>query len=184
MLKNFNYDAGYVENFWNWLGRYANCEYSYFAKHTGGRPIEYKFNSSGYRGPEHLVNPDISVFGSSFSFGVGIEYQQCWHQQLGNYKVNCYAPAGILVTNNHIIEHYKKIKPSGLTILQFREFKYNTDEIQIPANVLCFVIDEVVPMGVKGFGYNSFEDRAEDQIHPGPKTHQSWAKALKTLFNL
>ena len=81
--------------------------------------ITYKFNSLGYRGNEHCSDPEISVFGSSFSFGVGIEFDHCWHQQLGNYRVNCYSPAGFLVTNNAIIDQYQHAKIStGIIILQ------------------------------------------------------------------
>lgn len=184
MQNNLNYDSGFVETYWDWIGKYSNCCFDYFAKHQSGRPIKYKFNSQGYRGPEHVVNPDISVFGSSFSFGVGIEFDQCWHQQLGDYTVNCYAPAGFLVTNNDIIDHYNSTKPSGVVILQLREFKYNIKDIQVPENTFCFVIDETLPTGFKGFRYDSFLDKAEDQIHPGSKTHQTWAKIIKRILNL
>ena len=93
-----NYDSGFVATYQAWIGKYANCSFKYFARHKEGRPINYQFNSLGYRGPEHYNDPDISVFGSSFSFGVGVEFTECWHQQLGNYRINLYAPAGFLVT--------------------------------------------------------------------------------------
>lgn len=184
MSNNSSYESGFVESYQDWPGKYANCWFNYFARHKDGKPITYKFNSQGYRGPEHVSSPDISVFGSSFSFGVGIDFDQCWHQQLGNYKINCYAPAGFLVTNNDIVDHYNQIQPQGTVILQLREFKYNTQELHIPQSVCCFVIDETVPPGFNGFSYNSFVDKAEDQTHPGPKTHQTWAKIIKRMLNL
>ena len=186
MLKEYkNYDHGYAATWQSWVGKYANCNFDYFARHKSGQPITYKFNSIGYRGNEHFINPEISVFGSSFSFGVGIEFDKCWHQQLGNYRINCYSPAGFLVTNNDIIDQYQHAKIStGIVILQFREFKYNTLPITIPDNTRYFVIDEHKHNDLFGFGYNSFIDKAEDNIHPGLKTHKQWAILIKKKFNL
>lgn len=183
MLKD--YDSGFVSSYQNWIGKYANCSFKYFARHKEGRQIDYQFNSLGFRGPEHHSNPDISVFGSSFSFGVGLEFNKCWHQQLGNYRVNCYAPAGFLVTNNDIIDHYQRANITvGIVILQLREFEYNIQPIEIPKNVKCFVVDQMQHNNLFGFDYSSFIDRAEDQTHPGPLTHQQWAKEIKIAFNL
>lgn len=180
-----NYNNGYAPSYQEWLGKYANCSFDHFARHKEGRPIEYKFNSLGYRGHEHYSDPDISVFGSSFSFGVGVEFNECWHQLLGDYRVNCYAPAGIGVTNNNIIDHYHRANiSSGIIILQFREFSYNTAPIIIPDNVNCFVIDENYHDTLFGFDYASFVDKAEDNTHPGPETHKQWAMQIKKKFNL
>jgi hypothetical protein len=184
LLSVLNYNSGYAKTYLDWIGTYSNCSFEYFARHRSGDPKQYKFNSQGYRGPDHVTDPDISIFGSSFSFGVGIEFDQCWHQHLGNYKINCYAPAGFLVTNNDIINHYNSTKPAGITILQLREFKYNTQDLDIPQDTFCFVIDEVTPIGFIGFSYNSFVDKAEDQTHPGPETHLKWAKIIKRMLNL
>ena len=186
MLKDYQkYNTGYVSSWQDWIGKYANCSFDYFARHNSGRPISYKFNSLGYRGGEHYSNPEISVFGSSFSFGVGIEFNNCWHQQLGDYRVNCYSPAGFLVTNNNVIDHYQCADiTSGIVILQFREFKYNTLPIIIPDNVKCFVIDEVSHDDLFGFNYDNFIDKAEDNTHPGPETHKQWAMQIKKKFNL
>lgn len=179
------YDNGFVDQYWKWPGKYANCHYKYFARHKQGREIDYDFNSTGYRGIEHHSLPDISVFGSSFSFGVGIDFDQCWHQLLGNYRVNCYAPAGILVTNNNIIEHYCQTKiSSGIVILQLREFQYNTGVIEIPPDVLTFVVDQITHPSMVNLGWDSFVDKAEDNTHPGPQTHQLWAQTIKKTYNL
>ena len=180
-----NYNSGYAPRYESWIGTYANCQYDYFARHEHGKPVNYKFNSLGYRGYEHYSNPEISVFGSSFSFGVGIEFDQCWHQLLGSYQVNCYAPAGFLMRNNDIIDHYHQYKiSSGLVILQFREFKYNTAPLVIPSGVRCFVVDETAHSDLFGFDYDSMVDQAEDNIHPGPETHRQWAKQIKKMFSL
>ena len=180
-----SYNTGYAKSYQAWLGKYANCSFEYFAKHKEGKPVAYKFNSLGYRDNEHYSYPDISVFGSSFSFGVGIEFAKCWHQQLGDYRINCYAPAGFLVTNNDIIDHYCKANIlSGIVILQFREFKYNTALLYIPNNVKCFVIDETNHSELFGFDYDSFVDKAEDNTHPGPETHKQWAIKIKKKFDL
>ncbi len=186
MQKNLeNYESGFVDSYWKWQGRYANKSYEYFGRHEQGRPIQYRFNSLGYRGPEHHDNPDISVFGSSFSFGVGIDYDQCWHQHLGNYRVNCYASAGFVATNNDIIEHYLRTPiSSGKVILQLREFNYNTAPVVVPDNLLCFVIDSYKHDDLLGFTWSGFLDKAEDQTHPGPKTHKTWAYIIKNKFNL
>jgi len=186
LQKEFeNYESGFVDSYWKWLGRYANQSFNYFARHQQGRPIQYKFNSLGYRGPEHHAEPDISVFGSSFSFGVGIEYYQCWHQLLGNYRVNCWATAGFAATNNDIIEHYLRTPIfTGKVILQLREFSYNTAPISIPQNVLCFVVDRYKHNDLFSFSWDGFVDKAEDQVHPGPKTHKTWAYIIKNKFNL
>jgi len=180
-----DYDSGYVKSYPDWIGRYANQTFDYFARHQSGHPVRYQFNSQGYRGPEHYADPDISVFGSSFSFGVGIEFEQCWHQLLGPYRVNCYATAGFLATNNNIIEHLQRETiTQGMIILQLREFEYNTAPITIPNGVKCFVVDQQLHNNLAGFDYESFVDRAEDQTHPGPLTHKLWAQQIKTQFNL
>jgi hypothetical protein len=180
-----NYHDGYTPEYWQWFGKFSNCYYDYFARHKEGQPLNYTFNSTGYRGPEHHACPDISVFGSSFSFGVGVEFEQCWHQLLGNYRVNCYAPAGILATNNLIIEHYSKTKiESGMVILQLREFRYNTDTIELPENILSFVVDEEIHPDMFNLPWSSFIDKAADNVHPGPLTHQLWAQSIKKKYNL
>lgn len=180
-----SYNSGGARNYWNWVGKYANQSYDHFARHKEGPKINYSFNSEGFRGPEFYNCPDITVFGSSFSFGVGIEFEQCWHQNLGDYKVNCYAPAGILVTNNDIIGHYHKSGIStGLVILQLREFRYNTTDIQIPDNVFCFVVDEHVHENLMTFSWGSWPDRAADNTHPGHLTHLQWAHTIKNKLGL
>lgn len=180
-----SYASGFEPSYWAWLGKYKNQQYDYFARHKFGRPIDYSFNSQGYRGYEHHPEPDISVFGSSFSFGVGIDWESCWHQNLGNYKVNCYAPAGIPVTNNDIIEHSQQqdIK-SGIVILQLREFSYNTAPINLPNGVHVFIIDSYRHQDIFGFDWASFVDKAEDHTHPGKQTHWQWAQQIKKQFNL
>ena len=179
------YSSGHVSSYTDWIGKYANKKFSYFARHDSDNPINYEFNSLGYRGPEHVADPDISVFGSSFSFGVGIEYSECWHQQLGTDKVNCYAPAGFLVTNDDIISHYLNTKiSSGKVILQLREFKYNRDTLTIPTSPLVFAIDEYKHTTIPTLTYESFLDKAEDNVHPGKNTHKKWASILKTILNL
>lgn len=180
------YNNGYVENYWDWIGKYSNSYFDHFARHNSGRSIDYRFNCLGYRGPDHYKDPDISIFGSSFSFGVGIEFADCWHQKLGNYKVNCYAPAGFLVTNDDILDHYKKTKiESGIVIIQLREFKYNKSDLAIPnGGVSLFAIDEIKHPNFLTFTYKSFIDKAEDNTHPGVKTHSIWAKKIKQQFNL
>jgi hypothetical protein len=185
LLKDYLYESGASNSYQAWLGKYSNESFDYFARHKTGSPKKYKFNSLGYRGHEHHANPDISVFGSSFSFGVGIEFDQCWHQNLGNYRVNCYSPAGFLVTNNDIIDHYACSNiSSGIVILQLREFKYNIKDVIIPKNTLCFVVDEYKRSDILSLPYSSFVDKAEDQTHPGPKTHKLWAQIIKKKFNL
>lgn len=179
------YDNGYVKNYREWIGKYANSYFDHFARHNSGKSIDYHFNSLGYRGPEHFETPDISVFGSSFSFGVGIDFSCCWHQQLGNYQVNCYAPAGFLVTNEDIIEHCHRTKvESGIVILQLREFRYNKSIIHIPNNIPVFVIDEHTHHDILTFTWSSFVDKAEDNTHPGCETHKLWSQKIKQQFSL
>jgi hypothetical protein len=178
-----SYQSGFVHSYTQWIGKYSSKEYDYFAKHTSGNKINYKFNSIGYRGPEHYSTPDISVFGSSFSFGVGLEFNQCWHQQLGDYKINCYATAGFLMTNDDIIDHYKQVNPPGQVILQLRESKYNRATLTLP-DTKVFIIDEYTHPLIFSLTYATIIDKAEDQTHPGIKTHQTWATALKNKFNL
>lgn len=169
----------------DWIRKNVNCRFDYFGRHDQGKPVTYQFNSQGYRGPEHYSNPDISVFGSSFSFGIGLEFDQCWHQLLGKYRVNSYAVGGILMTNNDIIDHYHNTTiNSGISILQLREYRYNTSQIIIPDNVLIFAIDEHTIPGMLNLSWSSFVDKAEDNTHPGANTHKLWAKIIKKTFNL
>jgi hypothetical protein len=180
-----NYKSGYADGINNWVGKFSNQSYKYFARHDSGKPIDYTFNSLGYRGPEHHAHPDISVFGSSFSFGVGLAYNQCWHQLLGDLQVNTYTTAGFLVSNNDIIDHYKKVSvKSGITIIQLREFKYNKENFLLPNHGFYFVIDEIKHSHIPTLTWSSFIDRAEDDTHPGPNTHLQWSKIIKKMFNM
>jgi len=89
------------------------------------------------------------------------------------------------VTNNDNIENYACSNISiGIVILQLREFKYNIRDIDIPKNILCVVVDEHEHPGILSLPYWSFVDKAEDQTHPGPDTHQLWAQKIKKMFNL
>jgi hypothetical protein len=169
----------------NWATQFINHRCHYFARHSQGEAVEYNFNSRGFRGPEFYNDPDISVIGSSFSFGVGLDWSQCWHQNLGNYRVNCYSAAGVLVTNNDILEYYYQTQPKGIVILQFREQQYDRAPWAVPTNTKNFIIE---PSGkhdtIPTFTYGSFLDRSWDAVHPGQKTHRLWSKWIKTLFNL
>ena len=69
-------DNGYAKCWSEWVGKYANCHFDYFARHQSGPMIDYDFNSLGYRGAEHWTDPDINIFGSSF--GVGVTHEECW----------------------------------------------------------------------------------------------------------
>ena len=168
-----------------WREKNKNKNYSYFGWHTSGEPVNYNFNHMGYRG-KFYENPDISVFGSSFSFGIGIDYCDCWHQNLGDYKVNCYAVAGWLINNNQIIENYKKHLQQGYpgkTIIQLREFEYNTGALDLPKCDIVCIDKQNNNVGIH-LGYSSFIDFALDNKHPGAKTHKRWAKILKKIWNL
>mgnify|MGYP001026422634 CR=1 FL=1 len=168
-----------------WTEQNKNKNYNYFGRHTSGDPIDYSFNYLGYRG-KFYTDPDISIFGSSFSFGIGLNYNDCWHQNLGEYKVNCYAVAGWLINNNQILENYQKIKNQqniGTAIIQLREFKYNTKELDLP-NCNIFCIDQQKNNNVMTFRYSSFLDLALDNLHPGTRTHKQWAMILKNLWKL
>lgn len=180
-----NYNSGYADGINDWIGKFSNQSFSYFARHKSGLPIDYTFNSLGYRGPEHHRYPDISIFGSSFSFGVGLEHSRCWHQMLGNYRVNSYATAGFLVSNNDIVDHYKKVSvDSGITIVQLREFKHNKENFLLTDHGFYFVIDEVKHSHIPTFTWSSWADRAEDNVHPGTNTHIIWSTIIKKMFNL
>lgn len=178
------YTNGNASSYRDWVGKYANCKFDYFARHDKGKPIKYHFNNHGYRGPEPYAQPDITIFGSSFSFGVGIEYDQCWHQLLGNYRINCFSPAGFLVTNDDIIDNYQTHCPQGRVILQLREYRYNRSHLDIPGNVMVFAVDESAWPGVLTFTWSSFVDKGEDGLHPGTKTHKLWAQIIKKKFDL
>ena len=50
-----------------------------------GSCIEYKFNSEGFRSQEFKSDaPAIAVFGCSHTQGIGLPYNQLWHQHLAN----------------------------------------------------------------------------------------------------
>lgn len=169
-----------------WLGRFANQSMCYFGHHDKGRPIQYRFNSQGYRGPEHHPTPDLAIFGSSFSFGVGIEWHQCWHQQLGDYRVNCYAVAGFLAVNHDIIRHCLATNHNaGRVILQLRESRYDRSHIPIPQDIFCFAVDEHEQQGMLTFTWAEWkDDLAEDGKHPGANTHKQWANKIRTVLDL
>jgi hypothetical protein len=170
-----------------WIGHFSNQTHNYFGRHTEGRPVVYNFNSKGFRGPE-FIDADITVFGSSFSFGVGLEWTDTWHQQLArmtNKTVNVYSIAGYGIENQELIELYTRYTPTNQVILQLREEAYSTKKYTIPENILVFKIEEdKKDTQCPTFTWASFADHAEDKIHPGVITHSNWAKILIKIWNL
>lgn len=170
-----------------WIGHYSNQRHVYFARHHSGKHIDYSFNSSGFRGPE-FTNADITIFGSSFTFGVGLPWEDTWHQQLAymtNKTVNVYSIAGYGISNNELIELYNRFKTNSRVILQLREDAYSSGAYTIPSDIMAFKIEEnTKDSRCLTFTWKGFVDRAEDQTHPGPKTHYMWAKVLKKIWNL
>lgn len=169
-----------------WIGLNANSTVNYFARHVNGTPVEYKFNSLGFRGPEFYADPDITVFGSSFTFGVGLDWDKTWHQLLGDYRINCYAAAGWAVSNDQLVDLFNRFTPAtGISIIQFREEKYTRHTYKIPKGPLCFKIEDAgKDPRMPTFSYTSICDQAADMCHPGPKTHKVWATLLKKMWNL
>lgn len=174
----------------DWCQEHRGKQYQYFGKHTDGRPVSYSFNELGFRGPKFHTDPDVVVYGSSFSFGIGLEWEQSWHQQIArikNIKVNCYAGAGFAVTNNDIVDLFQAYPPQNTSkvILQLREEEYTTAPYNLPPGIMAFKVDkEVKDKVVPTFLWRSFVDKAADGIHPGPRTHLNWAIILSKLWNL
>lgn len=170
-----------------WIGHYSNQHLYYFGRHFNGKPISYKFNSLGFRGPE-FVDADITIVGSSFTFGVGLAWEDTWHQQLAymtNKTVNVYSIAGYGISNNELIELYARFKSNKQAIIQLREETYSTADYTIPSDTFVFRIEESQKdVQCPTFTWSGFVDHAEDGVHPGPKTHVKWAKLIAKIWNL
>ena len=176
--------SGHASSYQNWPELHRNLRCQYFARHHDGESCDYQFNSQGFRGPEFHRNPDIVIIGSSFSFGVGLKWEECWHQNLGNYRINCYAFAGFAMTNNDILDFYHGLSPQTKTILQFREYSYDTDVWEPPKDTWNFIVDQHPRNDILCFDWQSWLDRARDRTHPGPLTHKSWTNTIKKTWNL
>jgi hypothetical protein len=61
----------------------GSAETTQFASDRSGL-VRYRFNSAGFRGDEY--DPDahlrVAVFGCSYTFGLGLPYEDCWPSQL------------------------------------------------------------------------------------------------------
>ena len=103
-------------------------------------PIEYKFNSHGFRTAEFDRNFDLVCFGCSFTMGTGIYSQDTWPSQLADITGLQVANLGHAGSSNDTVfrfaNHYLKfLKPKYAVWLQ-------TDRHRIE------LLDESVPMSL------------------------------------
>ena len=66
------------------------------------RPIEYTYNTHGFRSAEFDRNIDIACFGCSFTMGTGIHAEDAWPNQLA-------LATGLAVSYTHLTLPTKRI---------------------------------------------------------------------------
>jgi hypothetical protein len=151
--------------------------------------IEYKINDQGFRSCcNYDTIPDYAFFGNSIVFGIGVEQTQTLVSQFENS--HNYGLSGNYM-NHHSVTNLQQFVASKL---------YNS-----PTKIVFFWVDRAEPIddmidqinqsitGVLHISSGKSKrgainlmahiDRDVSGTHPGPKTHQMWAKTIKLLLN-
>ena len=107
------------------------------------RPIEYTYNSHGFRTAEFDQPIDAVCFGCSFTMGTGIHYQDTWPAQLANLTGLRVANLGHAGSSNDTVfrfaQHYLPLlKPKYAVWLQTDRHRIEVldDSIPLSMNIL------------------------------------------------
>lgn len=108
------------------------------------RPIEYRFNSHGFRTAEFDQGFDVVCFGDSFTMGTGVHGQDTWPEQLGKITGLRTANLGHAGSSNdtafRYAAHYlKDLKPKYAVWLQTdrHRFELLDDDRKVNLNVMA-----------------------------------------------
>lgn len=174
-----------------------NCNHRLFKHrgqtlHTWGKDttglITYTLNSQGFRSRcEYDWSPEYAFFGSSSVFGIGVDDKNILVSYFNNSQN--YGLSGIY-SNQESVINLKNFLNSGLYtntyIVFFWTDRINEDIVELAEQVQILVPNALqISQGKQYPGLiNLMPDIDQDVsgTHPGPKTHQLWAKTIKELY--
>lgn len=173
----------------------VNCNLPMFEKHgqtlhTWGKDttglITYQFNDQGFRSlTNYDYSPNHAFFGSSALFGIGVDVGKT----LSSYFDNShnYGLAGNYINQESIInlENFLKLYDCpNIVFFWVERDSENIIDLSDYVKSLCPNILQI-SQGPKYPGLINLINQVDNDVsntHPGPRTHQIWAKTIKNLF--
>jgi hypothetical protein len=153
--------------------------------HTG--LIEYRFNAHGYRHSREYDWPaDWAFFGNSIVFGVGVEESRILTSQFENSQN--YGLSGQYM-NHHSVTNLQRFLQSACytntTTVVFFWIDRDEDIAGLYQQVCSLVPDCLhISSGQKRQGMITLMPQVDWDVsgtHPGPRTHQIWARTIRLL---
>ena len=172
---------------WQHRGQTVNC---WGKDHTG--LIEYRFNSQGYRHAQTYNWPaEWAFFGNSIVFGVGVPepdiltsyFDHCQNYGLSGHYMNHHS-----VTNLTNFLESKCFTPQ--TRIVFFWIERYSEDVGALIQQVKYMSPQCLNIGFGSHGsshwpgvINLMPNRDSDVsgTHPGPRTHEMWAKTIKLL---
>lgn len=152
--------------------------------------IEYQINNQGFRSlVDYTTTPNYAFFGNSIVFGIGLPLPQILVSQFKSSQN--YGLSGICYMNHHSITNLEQFVNSPLYNPSTRIVFFWIDRDE-PIEELIQQVNQLVPKvlhissGKKRSGAINLMPHIDDDVsgtHPGPATHQMWAKTIKLLLS-
>ena len=151
--------------------------------------IEYQFNQQGFRScVDYTSSPDYAFFGNSIVFGVGVEISNTLVSQFE--RSQNYGLSGIYM-NHHSVTNLQHFVNSSLYNGNTKIVFFWIDREE-PIEDMIQQVNNLVPnvlhisSGKKYRGAINLlpnQDQDVSGTHPGPRTHQQWAKTIGLLLS-
>jgi len=151
--------------------------------------IEYRINDHGFRSPHNYNTvPDYAFFGNSIVFGIGIDQPQTLVSYFENSQN--YGLSGEYM-NHHSVTNLQRFVASELYSALTKIVFFWIDRAEEIEHMID-TVDKIAPgvlhisSGQKRQGAINLMPQIDQDVsgtHPGPKTHQMWAKTIKLLLN-
>lgn len=152
--------------------------------------ISYQFNNQGFRAEQDYDwSPDIAFFGNSIVFGIGMPKEKILTSFFSNSQN--YGLAGAYL-NSHSVENLKRFVDQGFAqpatkIVFFWVDRPGIENIADLVNQVNDLHKNIlhISSGEKHAGCINLVPSIDFDIsatHPGPKTHQVWAKTIELLL--
>ncbi len=150
--------------------------------------VEYRFNAQGYRHPQNYDWPaSWAFFGNSIVFGIGVPQSQILTSHFD--RSQNYGLAGQYM-NHHSVTNLTNFLQSDCYTSQTRIVFFWIDRDSEDIDNLISQVQQLAPgclhisSGQKrpsAINLMPAQDSDVSGTHPGPRTHQTWARTIKLL---
>lgn len=148
--------------------------------------ISYTFNQQGFRDhTDYNQEPEIAFFGNSIVFGVGVPIEQTLCKQFCNSQN--YGLSGNYMNHHSVTNLEQFIKRGCKSRIVFFWIDRNESIEQMIKHTNSLAPNILhISSGSKYTGAINLmpaQDQDVSGTHPGVRTHQIWAKTIKSLLN-